>query len=99
MINVYKTESVTIKHRTIDAFKNVTISPQTLTARVERTTKWLRTPTGELIPSTMQMYFSPTVTNLSHEDLITIDGTDRKIITIAKKIRFRAVSHWEVWLS
>ena len=103
MINVYKNELVTIKRRTADALKNVTYSTSTILARVERATKWVKSQTGELVASTIQIYFSfPTPAGagiIAHGDKIAIDSRDRDIMSIDEKQLFSTNHHKVVYLS
>jgi len=98
MINVYKTETVILKKKVIDAYKNVSYTTVIVPARVERTTKWLRTETGELIVSEIQLYMDFSV-NIEHLDKVTVDSFDHAVLRMVVKRLFNTNNYKLVYLS
>jgi hypothetical protein len=98
MINVYKTETVLLKKKVIDAYKNVSYTTVIVPARVERKTKWLRTETGELIVSEIQLYMDFSV-NIEHLDKVTVDSFDHAVLRMVVKRLFNTNNYKLVYLS
>ena len=98
MINVYQNTSLPLITITLDKFNEPTESSTSYDVRLEESTEVIDNVAGVLITSRIQIYFSSDVT-LSHQDRITINGQDHKILRIDEPKAFSMSFYKKVWLS
>lgn len=97
MLTEYCNQSLTLKSKSsVNEYNEPTYTASTILGRFEYNRKMVRSKTGEQVISEAQCY---TKTAVKPDDVITFDGTDWVVISVANIVDLNgAISHYEVIL-
>lgn len=97
LIGSYADETVTLKSVTRDEWGTPTYTPSSVKGRVKRNQRIVAGPNGEDVLSSASVVFAPSVA-VKLDDLVVLDGTDRKVAAVRQIKGLRRVMGWEAFL-
>ena len=95
MIGAYLTDTITLITATVDAYGEKTETTTTVDCFVKRESKVIKTEGGEDVLALGFVLFPDSVT-ITHETMLTVDGSRRRPVRIETKRDFSAVLK-KVW--
>jgi hypothetical protein len=98
MIRAYMTDPVTLRILSgRDAWQEPAWNSLPVMAKVEWGSRLVRNAKGEQVTAAAVVYLPPSVSQITHEDRVMIDGIEHAIIRIERKEDF-SFSHVEVFI-
>jgi len=100
MLNAYLIDPITLRHMASrDEWQTPTWTDLALMGRVEWSNKLVRNSRGEEVVSAARVYLPGSVSAVTNDDRIIIDGVEHAIISVQKRVFVAMISHWEIYIA